>query len=251
MKSVFEFLFKIIYMNLRIIPLITLVIGLSILSYSLSISYYKVENATVLLMDSGDDYYQKDTELRTNKTELMDFGSGLSVFSICLLSFLFISKSKTFDDLKQVKSLKKIWILITANIAWYLMLPGTDWYYLFRGSRGDYPPFADSIAIPISLQIPFFIRFFIPLNIFIVLVMIKSKLPSLIFIKSDRYMAIPILWEILFGLFLFLNLVLMVFFIIDGDHFSIVVSFYFLYILLSLRAGQINKLQLNNKIQNP
>jgi hypothetical protein len=190
-------------------------------------------------LDDGD-YYKKDAELRTNKTQLMDFGSGLSVFSVCLLLFLFISKSKTFGNLKQTKSLKKIWILVTANIAWLLMFPGTDWYYFFRGSRGDFPPFADSIGIPIMFLKTVFTYFFIPLNIFILLVMIKSKLPSLIFIKSNSYTIIPILWEILFGLLLLLNLTLMVYFIIDGDHFSIIVNFYYTYILLSLRAGQIN-----------
>src|SRR5690606_39838186 len=55
---------------------------------------------------------------------------------------------------------------ISANLVWLILLPGTYWYYIFRGARGDYPPFADSIGIPLMTQIPFYLFLLIPLNIF-------------------------------------------------------------------------------------
>ena len=56
-------------------------IGLGLFSYSLSLPYYKDRKAADrLLIESHGiekkDYYNKDTELRTSKTTLMDLDQG-------------------------------------------------------------------------------------------------------------------------------------------------------------------------------
>jgi hypothetical protein len=212
----------------------------------LTLPYYKDQkSADDLIGNSYDmeksDYYKKEAELRTNKVTFMDLGSGLAIASMTILFFLLVTKVKTFPDFKNTRTLNKKTLFISANLVWLLLLPGTYWYYIFRGGRGDYPPFADSIGIPIMTQIPVYLFLIIPLNIFILLTTINAKLPTRLFIKPNSYDKTSILWEVFFGFWVVLNLFFFVDFVTDGDHFSIPVNLFFTFVLLTLRAGQIAK----------
>lgn len=219
---------------------------LGLFFYSFTLPYYKDQKlADDLIGYSYDmeksDYYIKEAELRTSKLQFMDIGTGIAIASATILLFLLLTKVKTFQDFKNSRTLTKATTFISANLVWLLILPGTYWYYIFRDARGDYPPFADSIGILLMTQIPFFLFLFIPLNIFILLTTIKTKLPTRLFIKPYKYRRATILWEMFFSFWLLLNLILLVSFVADGDHFSIPVNLFFTFILLSLRAGQISK----------
>jgi hypothetical protein len=233
-------------MRLRLIILLITLVGIGIFSYSLTIPYYfDQEKADELLLNSGSmdkkEYYKKESELRTNKIKLMDAGAGIALAGAAMFLFLLFTRTLTFSGMKEIETLDKTSIFISANIVWLLMLPGTYWYYGFRGSRGDYPPFADSIAIPLMTQIPFYLYLMIPLNIFLIVTSIKSNLPAKLFITPDKYERNHILWEIFFGFWIILNQILLISFIVDGDHFSIFVNLFFSYVLLTLRAGQLSK----------
>ena len=233
-------------MTIRTIISGLLIIGLGLLTYSSTIPYYKGQESTDrLLTDSYNldkaAYYKREAELRTNKTKLMDFGAGLSIASGTILLFLFAFKIKETSDLKKVRTINKILVFVTSNLVWLLMIPGTYWYYTFRGGRGDYPPFADSIGIPLTTEIPIYFMLMIPLNIFLLLTTYKAKLPTGLFIFWDRKDTSIVLTEIFFGFWLFINFFFMLNFIYDGDHISVFVNLFFTYILLTLRAGQISK----------
>jgi hypothetical protein len=233
-------------MTPRTIIIFILIIGIVLFSYSLTLPYYKDQKLSEELMSKSYDmekteYYKKEAELRTNKVTFMDLGSGITIASLTILLFLVYTKVTTFKDLKNNKTLTKTTTFITANLVWLLLLPGTYWYYMFRGGRGDYPPFADSIGIPLMTQIPFYLFLLIPLNIFILLTTINTNLPTKLFIRPDQYEKTTILWEIFFGFWLLINLLCFVAFVTDGDHFSIPVNLFFTYVLLTLRAGQISK----------
>lgn len=233
-------------MTPRIITILTFIIGLGLLSYSLTLPYYKDQKAAdVLLTNSYDinktEYYKREAELRTNKTTFMDLGAGIAIASGTVLLFLLLTKTKTLSDFKNLQTLNKLTTFVSANLVWLLLIPGTFWYYTFRGGRGDYPPFADSIGIPIYTQVPLLLFLLIPLNIFILLTTLKTNLPTKIFIKADTYNRPAILWELFFGFWLLINLLCFVAFVADGDHISILVNLFFTFILLTLRAGQIHK----------
>jgi hypothetical protein len=233
-------------MTPRNIIISTLIIGIVLFSYSLTLPYYKDQKLAGELMSNSHymeiaDYYKKDAEIRTNKVTFMDLGSGLAIASLTILLFLLYTKVTTFKDLKNNKTLTKSTIFISANLVWLLLLPGTYWYYIFRSGRGDYPPFADSIGIPLTTQIPLYLFLLIPLNVFIFLTTIKTNLPTKLFIVPEQYNKTTILWEIFFGFWLLINQLCFIDFVIDGDHFSIPVNLFFTFILLTLRAGQISK----------
>jgi hypothetical protein len=171
----------------------------------------------------------------------MDLGAGIAIASGTILLFLLLTKTKTFSDFKKLKTLNKLTTFVSANLVWLLLIPGTFWYYTFRGGRGDYPPFADSIAIPVFSQVQLFLFLLIPLNIFILLTTLKTNLPTKLFVKADTYSRPAILWELFFGFWLFINLLCFVAFVADGDHILILVNLFFTFVLLTLRAGQISK----------
>jgi len=167
--------------TVRLITILTFIIGVGLLSYSLTLSYYKDQEASENLLNNAyeidkQEYYKKEAEIRTSKTTFMDLGAGIGIASLTILIFLILTNSKNFSDLKKVKTLNKITIFISANLVWLILLPGTFWYYSFRLGRGDYPPFADSIGIPIMTQIPFLLFSLIPMNIFLLLTTVKTNL---------------------------------------------------------------------------
>jgi len=155
-----------------------------------------------------------------------------------MLLFLFLTKTKTFSDLRKIRTINITTVFISANMVWLLLIPGTYWYYMFRGARGDYPPFADSIGIPIMTQIPVYLILLIPLNLFLFLTTVKTTLPSQLFSKPEVRNWQQALGDF-FGCSLLVNILLFISLVIDGDHFSIPVNLFFTYILLTLRAGQI------------
>ena len=241
-------------MTLKSIFYILLLIGLGFFFYSLTLPYYTDQTAKEKLdsemaekldgeqfSNAKENYYNEVAKLKTDKSTFMDFGAGLIIASLTILIFLFVKKIKRFTDLTSVTSSNKIKLIVLANLAWLLQIPGTHLYYWFRAIRGDYPWFADSIAIPIMIQTPVFLWGLIPLNIFVLLSFIQSNHPTNLFIRPKQYNSKEVFKEIFWGFCFLLNIFFLTMFIIDGDHVSIVVNLFFTFVLLNLRAGQVNR----------
>ena len=231
-----------------------MIIGIGLFTYSLFIPYYtdlnvkaKLENRNEEMDFSGENfikykenYYAEIEKIKTNKISLMDIGAGIVIASITILIFFYKQNIETISDFKKLKSMNKNSIYIYANLIWLILIPGTIWYYTFRGMREDYPWFADSIGIPLMQSIPVFVIALLPLNLFIFVTTLKSKFPTKLIESRTEYNWKEILNEIFWGFWILLNLLILIAFIIDGDHISIPVNLFFTYILLNLRSGKIN-----------
>lgn len=222
-----------------------LIIGVVIASYSFFLPrYVDVEKKESLESDcfdgkiTKDVYYAEVAKLTTPKNKLMDLGSGLAVFSAMILAFLFASKTATWSDFMKLSTKKKPFYYIASNIALLLLIPGSFWYYSYRGARGDYPMFADSIGIPIYSEVLIVFIMLIPMNLFLLLALMRSQFPAQLLYWPKRHQTRGVVWEVVFGLCLLLNLVFLVESVLGGDHVSIVVNICFVYIILSLRAGK-------------
>ena len=236
------------------ILIFTLLIGFGMFTYSLFIPYFTDLNAKAKLENRNDEmdfsgenyrkykenYYTEIEKIKTNKILLMDVGAGIVIASITILFFLYKQNIETIKDFNKLKSMNKNSIYIYANLIWLILIPGTIWYYTFRGMREDYPWFADSIGIPLMQSIPVFVLALLPLNLFIFLTTLKSKFPAKLIENRTEYNWKGILNEIFWGFWILLNLLILISFIKDGDHISIPVNLFFTYILLNLRSGQIN-----------
>jgi hypothetical protein len=239
-------------MNFRIAAFILLLVGAGAFAYSFTLPFYtdqkaydKLETEAMEKMEGKnyrfykEKFYKERDKIKTHKLFYMDIGSGLAIAALTILVFLLLLKIKNRVSLKYVPSVSNLKIYLLANFSWLLMFPGTYWYYLLRGGRGDYPSFADTIAIPLSEETILISLVFIPLNIFIFFATLRNYPPSKLFIKPVSYSSKEIFKEIFWAFWFLLNFATLVVFIIDGDHISIIVNIIFTYILLNLLSRQI------------
>ena len=184
-------------------------------------------------------YYKIRTEASTNKYLYADLGSGLIVFSIALFVFFSVQGVNSFSKFRKTASREKGRIFVLANFGILLLIPGTAWYYGLRNVRGEYPPWADTIAIPIMEQSIGILIMLIPLNIYLLFASFRSRHPALIFSRRMDNSVRSVLWELFFGIPILLATVCTVLSIIGGDHFLIIVSMIMVHVILSLRAGKL------------
>ena len=223
-----------------------LVIGVVMVSYSCFLPKYEnTEKKEQLEWDclegriDRDTYYEEVGKLTTSKDQWMDLGSGLAVFSVVMLVFLFASRTTTWGDFQKLSTNKKPFYWIASNLALLLLIPGTLWYYSYRGARGDYSMFADSIGIPMYSETVTMLVLLIPLNLFLLLTLMRSQMPAQLLYWPKHHNARSVVWEVVFGLCLLVDVFFLVTSIIDGDHVSVIVNTFFVYVILSLRAGKL------------
>ena len=161
------------------------------------------------------------------------------------------TESKTYFN--NIRTFNKRKIFITVNLAWlFIIALGTSRllsestkYYKYHLSRGDYTPEADSISIPIFRET--FFAFLILsillifLNIFIFLTTRKTNLPTKLFIKADFFIVPVVLWELFFGFWLATSLFFFFYWFWIGYYIEGLITLFFTFILLNLRAGQVSK----------
>ncbi|MFN8438261.1 MAG: hypothetical protein U0V72_11590 [Cytophagales bacterium] len=172
------------------------------------------------------------------------------------------TKTKSQISFKNIKTFNKRKIFITANIAWLIIIViGTSRvlsestnYYSYHLSRGDYPPEADSISIPIFRET--FFAFLILsilqifLNIFIFLTTQKTNLPTKLFIKADFFIIPVVLWELFFGFWILASLFLFIYWFWIGYYIEDLIILFFTFLISNLRAGQISKYKKSKETAN-
>ncbi|MDR0763577.1 MAG: hypothetical protein LBF01_03675 [Bacteroidales bacterium] len=181
-------------------------------------------------------------KISTNKFFFLNFGSGLIVFSLFWFLSLIICRVSKWNDFKTIEAKGNKFLFVFSNIVWSLTILWTFIHYTFRATMGYYPPYiVDNIHIPILFQISVCVGFFPFINLFLIFSLLKSKLPTKLFIKYEHKRKKSVfLWEISFFLLLVIDVILLFLFIIDGRLIPIMVSMCFVYVLLSLRAGKLN-----------
>lgn len=235
-------------MKLNNLFLPILFIGICLFTYSLHVNKITENNLSELqilfsenkiTLDEFNDLYEETVSLRTR---ISNIANGLLTFSVFGFIFCKILKVEQISDFKGIKTLNKLNIFILSNVLWVLFLLGSCYYYYYRLWRGDYSPYKDSIMIEIEISIITYFFWLIPLNLFYLLFLSQTKLPTIIGVKLSKQETIKIkilfliLWIII--LFEFLSLISAIW---GGDLFSIILSIIYIYILFSIRAGIINK----------
>ena len=76
------------------------------------------------------------------------------------------------------------------------------------------------------------------MNLFLYLVLSQSRMPAQLLFWPKRHNTRGVVWEVVFGLCLLLDIIFLTTSIIDGDHVSVIVDTFFIYVILSLRAGK-------------
>ena len=234
--------------------------GICLLAYALTQPYYNNEAYKQALDDKGMKlksrqemerykvyYYQAINDIKTDKPKLMDIAFGIIVASVTVYGFIITNRINKQRHIKQITTLSKRNTFILANGMWLLLIPGAYWYYLFRSGRGDYPWFADDMSAPIGNKVTLLLYGWVLVNMLLIMALRNSKMPAHLFIEIQYAIRSLISCLLFLMLFLGANNIYLLRLIVDGDHIAIVVSLFFSYIMLSLRAGKINAYKYNKE----
>ena len=175
-------------------------------------------------------------------SQVEDIGMGVCALSVGLFLGLLFFRYKKWKRLDEIKAGSVLALFIMANLADILLAIATVIYYSYRGYRGDYPPDADSIGIPIAMQSSGILFFLLPMNVFLIVSTLRSStcLPGPMFQKTIKNTASLVGWKIVLHALILLVLVFLVLIVVDGDTLSTWSMQMFLYVLLSVRAGKVN-----------
>jgi len=162
-----------------------------------------------------------------------------------------IFKIKKYSNFKTIYTLRRRWqYFVIANIAWFFLIPAGYVYYYLRGARGDYPMWADSIAIPMFYGQTIVLIMAIFLNIFLIIFVFTPRIETIVF-KKVRFKGFQrTSLEIFFLLLILIAILANISFIIDGDFLTLPATIVLTYILLSLRAGKIENIEQKSTIAN-
>ncbi|SDX56386.1 hypothetical protein SAMN04488069_10277 [Hymenobacter psychrophilus] len=182
-------------------------------------------------------YYATEVAWRTSRNTWLDIGSGIAISSLTVLLFLRANRVQTRARFRRLKTVSKAGFLIWLNIGWATLLAALYWYHYYRAIRGDFPPFADSIGIPLMYgQAALFGCWLISNGLFL-LALWPARLPALLF-EKPKYNSWPaVLVDAVVFLPLMFTGLYTIMTIIDGDHLAIAAALLFFYLLLVLRAG--------------
>jgi hypothetical protein len=117
--------------------------------------------------------------LRTNKWSLVDSGAGVLASGLMAYAFLWWHRRKSWRQLSTPKS--SWYILALAALAWLVQIPAYELHFLIELMRGYYPPWADSIAIPIYQFRSILLRMFLPYMAIWLFFVVGARLPVVVF----------------------------------------------------------------------
>lgn len=187
-------------------------------------------------------YYAAEEAWRTSRNAWLDVGSGVAISSMTVLLYLRAGRVQTRARFRRLKTVGKTGFLIWLNVGWAILLASLYWYYYYRSFRGDFPPFADSLGIPLYYGQAALLGGWLISNALFLLALWPAQLPALLFSKFKRNTLLAALIDALLGLVVLLTGLYAILTIIDGDHLTIPVMLLFVYLLLVLRAGYVQKI---------
>jgi hypothetical protein len=93
---------------------------------------------------------ERDT-LRTEKWALFDFGTSLIALAVCLVATCLLLRIKRLCDIVSLKTPSRKWLILGLGlIAWFGLFLAAWQGFLNDYQREEFPPWADSMGIPLS-----------------------------------------------------------------------------------------------------
>ncbi len=185
------------------------------------------------------EYYIEVSKLCTKKNDIMDIGTGITLFAVTFLLFSLLFKISHSRDLFVVRSPRRWVIFLVSNIAWLGFIPSNFLYYILKQQRGDYPWFADTIAIPIFSSAIIIIVLLPILNLIIAAFAYHSRHPAPLFSRFPKYTFSAVFIEIFFGFFLIIITLGLFEMVMSGDIIGTPICMILFYVFMSLRAGKV------------
>jgi hypothetical protein len=177
--------------------------------------------------------------LRTNKWRLIDGGGGLLASGLTMAVFFGASRRKSWRQILTPGS--SLSILALAGLAWLMQIPAYALLFVTELTRGYYPHWSDSIAIPMqSMLFGLFLLFLPYMGIWLVFV-VGARLPVSIFSTIPGRPLLNAFWTTAAAMLLLLTGLVLVGAILEGAILMVPFLWLTLWLTLCARAAALTR----------
>jgi hypothetical protein len=138
-----------------------------------------IRNTNENLQCDSELWYRTMKALRTDKWSLVDVGGGLLLSGLMMSVFFWWSRQKSWRQLSTPRS--SLSILALAGLCWLMQIPAYALFFITELTRGYYPPWADSIAIPMFQFTSILLSLFLPYMALWLFFVVGARLPVAVF----------------------------------------------------------------------
>jgi hypothetical protein len=182
-------------------------------------------------------YYREIAKYQTPKNRLFDLSTGLMFLALSWAGWLWFCRVRRFADFREIETPKsKQVVFLLANIAWLLLIPAGFVYYARTMIRGDYPWFADSIAIPIFGTTISCLILLVFINLFWNFVLKNAVLPNKLWVRPRGHRTQYWVWLAVICLLMLFPVYSLIDAVKSGDILAVPSYFLGIHLLLCARA---------------
>lgn len=181
---------------------------------------------------------------------LIDSGPGMTTCSGILLSFVWLNKIKTIRDLKKLSTPSRLRLFLILNLTVLLVLVSIVCYLTPPELRRYFLNYDPSVSPLIAGKFFDICLVILPVNLLGFLLSIGAQYPVPLFQRSFRYNLKGAAFEVLFVALLLLTIWGLIRMVMLGMHEFILASMSAIYVILSLRAGQMHRFSTGTSAYN-
>jgi hypothetical protein len=133
---------------------------------------------TAVREGDSDAYFREFDRNLTPQARRFDFGTGLASVSASLIALLVLTGSWSVQRIRALRTLRSRWrVFLLSNLTWFYFIWAGMRFLVLQAQRDEFPPWADSIAIPMLGMKMFFVVGLVVINLGLVVYLHGAKLP--------------------------------------------------------------------------
>jgi hypothetical protein len=167
-------------MRVMAFPVLVLLTGLILVAFGASSPRMLNPDWQLAVKEGDSDSYFREFERNLSpQARRYDLGVGLASAGASMLVLIAVTRSWSVQRLRTLKTPRRRWpVVILSNAAWFYYIWATTQYLILQARRDEFPPWADSIAIPMAGLGMSLIFGFIVINIGLAVYLYGAKLPA-------------------------------------------------------------------------
>jgi hypothetical protein len=133
-----------------------------------------------LAVSEGDSesYFREFDRNVSPRARQFDLGVGLASISASLIALLAMTRSWSVQRVKALQTPRHRWLIfLLSNAAWIYYIWATTRHLILQAARDEFPPWADSIAIPIAGLGAFMVFGLVAINVGLAVYLHRASLP--------------------------------------------------------------------------
>ena len=95
-------------------------------------------------------FFAAQEQHRTQASRVQDLGRGIAALGASVFILAACCGVGGWSSMSRWRSPRRAWMIYIAAVgSWLLLAKANIWWLMYTGERGDYPPWADTLIIPI------------------------------------------------------------------------------------------------------